>query len=214
MIRIVHEPASTADWHAGFLALLPAITRQAWIAFRQLKPEARQNATEEVIANAMVAYARLVALGKADVAYAIPLAKFGIAQVRDGRKVGSRHSIRDVLSEYAQRMKGFVVERLDRFDNEESEWKETIIEDRHAGPARTAAARIDIGDWFGLLSERDRKIAGRLAIGETTGEVAREFGLSPGRISQLRQEYYYSWRRFHGEEREPEDATVGEAAVV
>ncbi len=117
MIRIASQPAheSAPAWHAGFLALLPAITRQASIAFRRLKAEAHQDAVHEVIANALVAYARLVALGKASLAFATPLANYGIAQVRDGRKVGNRRRIGDVLSQCAQRMKGFVVKRLDPF---------------------------------------------------------------------------------------------------
>jgi hypothetical protein len=38
-----------------------------------------------------------------------------------------------------------------------------------------------------------------LARGETTGRAAREFGLTPGRISQLRRELYQAWRAFQGD---------------
>lgn len=55
MICIPTQPASAPAWHAGFLAFLPAVVRQASRAFRHLKPEARHDAVEEV-----VAYARLV----------------------------------------------------------------------------------------------------------------------------------------------------------
>lgn len=102
MICIPTQPHSTPSWHDGFLALLPVICRQAERAFRHLRPEAREDCVTEVVDHAMVAYARLVQLGKADLAYPTPLAKFGIRQVRDGRKAGSRHSVRDMLSPYAQ----------------------------------------------------------------------------------------------------------------
>jgi hypothetical protein len=36
-----------------------------------------------------------------------------------------------------------------------------------------------------------------LAVGGRTGEVARRFGLSQGRVSQLRRVFATSWRRFH-----------------
>ena len=94
-------------------------------------------------------------------------------------------------------MKGFVVERLDRFDDEKSEWKEVLIEDRRAGPAcKTAAARIDVATWLRSLGRKKRRIAQTLARGETTGKVARLFGISAGRVSQLRQEFQKSWNEF------------------
>ena len=201
MIRIATQPAPDPipDWHAGFLALLPAIVRQACRAFWHLRPEARQDAIVEVVANACVAYVRLFELGKADVAYSTPLALYAIKQCREGRRVGNHRSVRDVLSEYSQRNKGFAVERLDRFDPEENEWREAIVEDHRAGPAETAAARIDIGNWFNRLLPRDQSVANALAIGGRTGDVARAFSLSPARIAQKRREYEESWHEFQGE---------------
>ena len=62
-------------WHQQFLAMLPRIIAHARIAFRHLDPEGREDAVIEVVANAFCAFARLVELGKADIAYASPLAK-------------------------------------------------------------------------------------------------------------------------------------------
>jgi hypothetical protein len=44
-----------------------------------------------------------------------------------------------------------------------------------------------------------RRIAKTLANGERTGDVARKFGLSDGRISQIRKELAASWQSFLGE---------------
>jgi len=214
MIRFADQPVPAPAWHAGFLALLPAIVHQASRAFRRFRPEARQEAIEEVAANACAAYVRLFNLGKTDVAYATPLANYGIRQVRDGRRVGNRLNVRDVLSRYAQRRKGFVVDRLDRYDAKEDAWLEIVVEDRHASPADVAATRIDFADWLLTLPRRRRRIAETLAVGEGTGAVARRFRLSPSRISQLRYEYYQSWQRFHGEDGGPEEAPVEEAPVA
>jgi hypothetical protein len=110
--------------------------------------------------------------------------------------VGTRLSCRDVLSPYARRLKGITIERLDRFDEQEGDWREVLVEARTAGPAETAAARIDVGTWFRLLSSRNQRIAEMLARGEKTGAVANEFGLSAGRISQLRARFEASWESF------------------
>jgi hypothetical protein len=50
MIRIALQSAreSSPAWHTGFLALLPAITRQASIAFRRLKAEAHQDVRVDI----------------------------------------------------------------------------------------------------------------------------------------------------------------------
>jgi len=56
--------AASQPWQIGFLALLPAIREHARIAFRHLRAEARDDAINEADANACVAYARLLQLGK------------------------------------------------------------------------------------------------------------------------------------------------------
>ena len=86
--------------------------------------------------------------------------------------------------------------RLDVFDERTGEWKETLLEDRKAGPADTAAARIDIAAWLETLPKEKRRIAALLATGETTKRTARRFRLSPGRISQLRSELKQAWEYF------------------
>ena len=185
--------------YAKFLSLLPAIREQARFAFRNEKPERRQELTAEVVANCWAAFVRLVERGLIDVVYPTPLAGYAIKQVRDGRRVGAKLNVLDVSSEYAQRLKQITVERLDRYDEEEGQWQEAVIEDRHAGPAETAAARIDIADWFDRLPKRKRRIAVTLATGETTKRTARKFGVSPGRISQTRRELQTAWQDFQGE---------------
>jgi hypothetical protein len=185
--------------HAAFMRMLPAIRRTAQITFRKIRPELRGELIEEVVANCFVAYARLVERGQADRALPSPLARFAIAQVRAGRRVGNHLRIRDALSNYAQFKKGFQVERLDQFDEEENCWQQILIEDKRATPADVAICRIDFADWLRRLTVRLRKIALALASGETTKGVAEQFGLSPARISQLREWLKKSWDAFHGE---------------
>ncbi|HEX4148797.1 MAG TPA: hypothetical protein VHY20_07410 [Pirellulales bacterium] len=179
--------------------MLPTITACARFAFKHSNSDARAEATQEVIANALVAYARLVARGKTEVAYAGVLARFAVAQYRAGRRVGIKLNIHDVTSPHAEAQRGIAVERLDQFDHTQGQWHEALVEDRRAGPAETAAARIDVAAWFNSLTARCRRIAKTLAKGETTGATARKFGLSAGRVSQLRQELEVSWQQFQGQ---------------
>ena len=166
--------------HERFLAMLPRIRRQALVAFRN-RVRSAQELAAEVVANAFCAYIQLVRRGKHDLAYPTPLAKFAIRQVRDGRRVGGRQNAQDILSPCASRLHGFTVERFDQRDPQTGSWNEQLVEDRRAGPAQTAAARLDLAAWLRTLSKRNRKIAKALSVGETTSDVAKQFGLSrPG----------------------------------
>jgi RNA polymerase sigma factor (sigma-70 family) len=199
MIVIAHPasaPGSTTAAHEQFVDMLPRIKLQAEVAFRRRPWEEREELVQEVIANAFRAFARLVERDKADVAFATPLAQYAIRQVRGGRRVGARVSARDVLSPANRRLR---VARLDCYDSTEAAWREALVEDRQAGPAETAVARLDLAQWFRSLPVRKRRIAKALAAGETTAAAAKQFGLSPARISQLRQELCLSWRAMHGE---------------
>ncbi len=179
-----------------FLKMLPTIERIARYAFRTDCAEMREELTQEVIANAYVAYTRLVAVGKQHVAYPTPLARYAIRQVCSGRRVGSPRNIRDVMSPSA--IGRITLKQLEHIDRE-SEWKDSIVEDRKAGPAATAAARLDMAEWLRSLPRRTRRIAHALASGESTSGAAKSFGVTLGRISQYRRELETSWRRFQGE---------------
>lgn len=198
------EKKKPAFWQERFVALLPVILNYVAPAFRTLRPEARAEAIQEAVANAYVAYARLVERGREELAFATVLARFAVAQVWAGRQVGGRLNIRDISSVYAQRRKQFRLERLDRYDPEEQCWREAIVEDRRTPVPDQVSFRIDFPAWLNSLPRRERKIAEALSTGERTSDVARRFGLSLARISQMRREFLESWNRFHGEEDEQE----------
>lgn len=191
--------ASPPAWHAGFLAMLPGVTAYARLAFRQLDPESRQEAVQECLANALVAYVRLVQLDKVSLAYPTVLARYAVAQCKDGRKVGNRLRIGEVLSRYAQQRKKFSVESLDKFDDEEGQWLEAVVEDPHTPVFDQVWFRCDFPAWLAQLAPRERKIALKLATNESTGQVAQIFKVSSGRISQLRKELKRAWDVFQGE---------------
>jgi hypothetical protein len=191
---------SPPAWHAAFEAMLPVIESRAKFAFRHLDAEAREEAIQAVVCNACDAYAELVENGKADRAYPTVLARYAVAQVKDGRRLGGHLNCKDISSEYCQQKKSLILERLDKFNTEEQGWDEILVEDKHAGPAETAIVRIDFAAWLQFLPRRLRKVATFLANGETTTAAAKRFRVSAGRISQIRRELLSAWRRFQGEE--------------
>lgn len=210
MIRRATQTSSeTPAWHAPFLEMLPAIKRQAKIAFRHLDPEARAEAVQEVIAHVVVAIKALYDRGTPELAYPSVLAMHGIKRVKVGRKAGTKMNVRDISSEYCQLQKDVTVERLDRFDKYEGIWLEAVVQDHHTPVADQVWFRIDFPAWLATHSDRDRQIAEALAAGGRTGEVAEEFEVSAGRISQMRRRFAESWREFHGEEE-----CDGEVALV
>jgi hypothetical protein len=198
------RPVCAPDWHGVFLAMVPSIRRCAEVAFADLRGDHRDDAIQEVLANACVAFARLLERGLGNKAFATVLARFAIAQVRAGRRVGTPLNCRDVLSEHARRRNHFKVERLDRFDTTNASWTEAVVEDHHTPVFDQVAFRIDFPEWLSRLSGRNRRIAETLAEGATTQEVAARFGISAGRVSQLRRELHGSWRNFRGEPTAPE----------
>jgi hypothetical protein len=190
---------SRAAWQRAFVMMLPAMVRHFRLAFCRLRPEAKAEAIQEATANACAAFQRLAAQGRTDRAFPSVLAKFAVRQVNDCRRVGTSQNIRDASSELARRKGRVVLERLDHLDSETQEWQEAIVEDHRTPVFDQVWFRIDFPAWLACLRPRDRKIAKALAVGNSTGEVATTFGVSPGRISQVRRELYLSWTAFHGE---------------
>ena len=105
--------------------------------------------------------------------------------------------MRDVSCPHAQKQLGVHLDRLDRYHYRRNRWRQILVEDRRAGPAETAASRIDFADWLRRLPDTLRGVAELLGAGETTGTTARQFKLSAGRVSQMRRELKNRWEEFH-----------------
>lgn len=183
---------------ARFLQLLPLIRRIARYAFRGMSCDEREEAMQEVVANCFVMYARLFERGKEAVAYASPLARYGIAQYRAGRRVGSTLNRGDLTSAYCQRHNEVVLESLFRQD-EVGHWEELVVQDKRSTPADVAAIRLDFRAWLRRLGSRKRNAARLLASGAATGEAAKRLRITPARVSQLRRELSEDWAAFQGE---------------
>jgi len=191
-------PAPRPRWNRVFLSMVPKIVQHSKFAFRHLRGQDYQDAIQETIANALVAFVALVRRGKMSLAYPTVLARYAVAQIKDGRRVGSSLNCSDVLSPYCQRLAGLTVERLDhREKDDENQWQEAVVQDTRSAPVSdTVAFRVDFADWLDSLKSRDRKVAQYLSLGNRTRDAAHKFGVSEGRVSQLRRELAQSWKDF------------------
>ena len=93
------------------------------------------------------------------------------------------------MLDYARRRKNDVAVH-DGFDLNSYVGRQATIPD-------TVAFRLDVSAFLGTLPERDRGIARDLAAGMGTTETAREFGVSPGAISQFRTRFRKKYDEFH-----------------
>jgi hypothetical protein len=178
-----------------FLKWLPRIRTAAAIAFRNVRGQDRDDLIAETVANAYVAMAALANRNALNLAFPSVLSRYAISQIKDGRRVGTPSNVREVLSEYAQNHKDFTVDRLDVFDATAGDWQEVLVEDRRARPADLVQTKLDFADYLRSLPVRHRRIAKFLAKGENTSSTSRKFGVSAGRISQMRAELKQAWDR-------------------
>jgi hypothetical protein len=90
MVAFGNDPArweSLAGWRARFKMMLPEIERRARQAFHGVGPDQFEELVSEVTERAFHVFSYLAQRGKADLAYARPLAMSAIKQVRTARRV-------------------------------------------------------------------------------------------------------------------------------
>jgi hypothetical protein len=202
--------------HAGFLALLPRIELHATICFRHVRcPQQKADKVQECVALAWQWFLRLSERGKDVFAFPMAFASLVARAVKCGRKLCGQERAGDVLSFVAQRRHGF---RIELFPASTRSPHEHLYADPHGQALLDALEeclrdntqtpvpdqvtfRIDFPVWRCTRSERDRRVIDALMAGGRTRDVSQRFGLSPGRVSQLRRDFLEDWRRFIDEVR-------------
>ena len=194
MIEIISDSQKNkSNWQKEFVDMLPEIRKWLRLAFRQLRPEAREDAIEEGIIHALLSYARLHGKGRAGQANASSLAWYAVRAVKRGRPAVGRMNGKDPLSRYAQ-----VGSRI-RLERQNGEWIDKLVADKRASVPDQVAAKLDVSAWFASLTQRTKQIAKDLAFGSSTSQVAQKHGVTRGRISQLRRTLAESWATFQQE---------------
>lgn len=162
--------------------VLPIVLRHARVVFRGLRGDAREEAIADAVAHAWEGYVFAVRAGKEPWAFPTVLATFAVCKTRVGRKVGKVMRAKDVFN--ASQAGRAVLDVL-----------EDCFDDRSPVPDQVAF-KLDFPAWLATLSERNRQIVALLAWGHPAGAVARYFGLSAGRITQVRQWLGEQWQEF------------------
>lgn len=212
-------PTTPRSFHPDdFLPLMTVVQRHAAVVFHSLPEVEKEEAIAEAVAAAYVAYRRLCDRG-IDGAKEFPsvLATYAALHVKDDRHVGGRRSSKDVLSAKAQRKHGFHVTSLPQSTRRSHEdvhsavsgqremdtFEERLHENRRTPVPEQAAFRIDWRQFIRSLSRRDQRLATFLSLGNSAKVAAHKFGLSPNRVTQVRQNWSREWRARQGEEPVP-----------
>ena len=206
------QPASAPSTGDSFLVLLPRIELHARVYFRFMKLDRKEDAVAEAVALAWHWFLRLTARGKDVTPFVSALASYAARAVLSGRRLCGQLPARDVLSEAAQRRHGFTVQALPQSTRHPFEevyasvqgqrhidaLEEMLRDNTVTPPPDQAAFRIDFAAWRRTRTERDRRLMADLMVGERTSQVAQEYGITAGRVSQLRREFHDDWARFCG----------------
>jgi hypothetical protein len=125
------------------------------------------------------------------------LAGYATRAVRSGRRLCGPEKARDVLSPRAQQRHPFTICRLPDHSGRNGSALEEALQDNSQTPIlEQVVFRLDFPRWRRTRTERDRRLLHDLMVGERTGAVSQKYGLSPGRVSQLRREFHADWDRF------------------
>jgi hypothetical protein len=188
---------------AAFLAsVLPKVLSHGRVYFRHLQSaELKEEYIAEMIALTWRWHLRLAERGKDATRFPTALATFAARAVRAGRRVCGQERGRDALSPSAQRRHGFRVSALPEVSTlSDNPLAEALHDNTQTPPDEQCAFRIDFPAWRASRTDRDRRVLDDLMLGERTLDVAGKYGLSPGRVSQLRREFLRDWRRYLGEQ--------------
>jgi len=200
-------PAIDALAHAKFAELEPLIRKTVRIVLRNRDPDKRDDAVQSAIVHSWESIRALAIKGRLEDASAAALAWQGIRHYREGRIGGCPSSSVDALGErcrFLQRVK-VLNDNNDYGDEILFHSMATLVDGRYSVP-KTVAFRLDFFEgWYQQQSSKDQEIIRLLAYGETTGDVAKKYNVTPAMVTYWRRKYEKSWREYIGDPQEKPD---------
>ncbi len=196
MTALAIDPCSSTN-HDDFLAVMPRVSYMARRRFAYLSREQREDAVAEAIAAGFVAYLSMKRRGRLKLIGTVGFARNAVRHVVSGRHVGNSQAGRDVMSELGRRRHGCSVKSFDAVSVNNTEgcgWLHEAVADKQTSIPEQVAIRVDGGRWLASLKTRDRWMIEELASGEMAVTVAKRFGISAARLSQLRKEWSAGWK--------------------
>jgi hypothetical protein len=206
--------AHLASLHARFNTLLPKIELHGRIYFRHVRcPHRKAELLQDMRSLAWKWLLRLNEQDKDVSQFVTGFITLLARAVNSGRRITGLAKATDAMNPMTQKRHAFTVEALptsfstgqeNLYSKPNGQELDDTFEERLRDNTQTpipdqAAFRIDWPAWVKTRSHRDRQIIHDLMAGERTLDVSRKYGISAGRVSQLRQEFHDDWQRFHGE---------------
>ncbi|MBN9519453.1 hypothetical protein J0H58_13175 [bacterium] len=162
---------------ARFAALVTDLTKMAHAQFRDLAPEARDEAVQNTLALTWHGYVGLIRQGRGDEPGIVQsVLWYAAKQTRAGRTVPSGEGTRP-KDFYAHAKRGRL--RLEYIELHE------FVSDTTPVP-EAVSFRLDFPVFLGALTARQRAVALDLMDGMGTGECAAKHGVTAAAISQTR----------------------------
>lgn len=191
--------------HARFASILPRIERHARVFFRWIKCwHSKNDKIQEASALCWKWVQQLHKAGKEWRGFVSRLADYACRAVKSGRKVVGMICAKDVLNEITQAKRGFYVGKLPDYSTESTNpLVEALTDNTRSEVPDQVAFRLDFPVWRARYDDRRRRIMDAMALGHRTIDLANQFRMSQGRVSQLRREFLHDWQKFCGDGESP-----------
>lgn len=203
MSAVLSHDGSAVGHHlyAAFTAAMPKILNVAGYRFRRVPcPDTREDCVCETVALCWVWFVQLVQKGRNPDTFMTALANYSAIAVHSGRRACGQEKARDVLSPLCRRRHGFTVaafqELADADDPMGGALADTLHDNTSTPVPDQVQFRCDFPAWKRRLPDMKARLVDQLALGHRTKDLAVEFGLSEGRISQLRKEFSTGYAAF------------------
>lgn len=205
------QPQAPTHLQDAFLELVSRIETHGHIFFRHMRcSHKKADAIQEMQSLGWMWFLRLAQRGKDVNQFVTVFVTLLARAVNNGRRLAGMNKAKDAMNEKAQRRHGFKVESLpssprtshenlhaNPHGQETQDALEEILQDNTQTPVpEQVAFRQDFPAWRLTRSERDRRLVDDLMVGERTQDVAARYGLTQGRVSQLRRDFLKDWRWF------------------
>jgi hypothetical protein len=198
------------ELHARFLVILPRVELHGRIYFRHLRGDKRADAIQEMCGLGWRWYLRLHDRGRDPADFLTRFVTLLARAVNSGRRLAGMARAKDVLNPATQRRHGFQVERLPSSTQASHErlysevhgqelhdaFEERLRDNTITPVLDQVQFRLDWPAWLATLTGRERRMIRAMGLGGRTLDLAKEFEVSPARISQMRREFHGGWMRF------------------
>lgn len=176
-------PLNNNAWQDSFLPIAAVVGSYAKKHFRGNRNS--DDLCQTAVCLALQAYRDLYLSGRGHYYGAKQIAYYAALQAGDGRAFGCKRS-RDTIQPAD-------------VDCKQVAWLENIAGSDASNPAEIVPVKMDCAAWLASMSPKLRRLAEMLGAGASTTEAAIEFGVSLGRVSQIRRELSDSWDEFQAQ---------------